>query len=341
VGKEEQLQWERQWGPWAAGSSFLAALLPIVATIYASSLLGSIPNTNSEDLFLRKVHDHAGGYIASGVITAIGTFLLAPVLVYLYRAILARRSVVPRIALILAVAAPLVAGGVGVARQVVLAHTADQYVVEPVKPFSAAEQQKIEKLTDAKARTTEIEKATAKQARDKLQSGSVATVAYVGLIANLLLGTAFVLISMHAMRAGLLSKFMGILGVIVGALTAVPLLGGAPVVQLFWLIAIGILFLNRWPQGRGPAWDAVEEIPWPTAQDRRDAIGETGGGRPARGGGGLFGGGARQRAREPEDEDADGKDVVDEPVQHTREAARPRPSAEHPRSKKRKRKRRG
>jgi hypothetical protein len=344
VGKEEQLQWERQWAPWAAVSSLLAALLPIVATVYASSLLGSI-DSNREDLFLLKVHDHAGGYIASGVITAIGTFLLVPVLVYLYRAILARRAVVPRIALILAVAAPLVAGGVGIARQVVLAHTADQFVTTPAKPLTDAQKLKLQKITDSDAYLKEVDKlGPTGQAKDKLQSGSVATVAYVGLVANLLLGTAFVLISMHAMRAGLLSKFMGILGVIVGALTAVPLLGGAPVVQLFWLIAIGVLFLNRWPQGRGPAWDAVEEIPWPTAQDRRDAIAEAGGGRPAPRGGGLFGGGARQRAAvrdadaavdEPDD------DAVDEHVQHTREAARPRPSAQHPRSKKRKRKRRG
>jgi hypothetical protein len=335
VGKEEQLQWERRWGPWAAASAFLAALLPIAATVYASSLLGKI-DSDREDLFLRRVHDHAGGYIGSGVITAIGTFLLAPVLVYLYRAILARRAIVPRIALILAVAAPLAAGGVGVARQVVLAHTADQFVTTPAKPLTDADKAKLAKITDPKAYEKQVEKLGATgRAKDKLQSGSVATVAYIGLVANLLLGTAFVVISMHAMRAGLLSKFMGILGVIVGALTAVPLLGGAPVVQLFWLIAIGILFLNRWPQGRGPAWAAVEEIPWPTAQNRRDAITEAGGGAPARrGGGGLFGGG---RPRGPVQDE----DVADEPVQHTREAARPRPSADHPRSKKRKRKRRG
>ena len=71
MGKEEQLQWERQWAPWAAVSSLLAALLPIVATVYASSLLGQI-DSNREDLFLLKVHTHAGGYIASGVITAPG-----------------------------------------------------------------------------------------------------------------------------------------------------------------------------------------------------------------------------------------------------------------------------
>jgi hypothetical protein len=156
-------------------------------------------------------------------------------------------------------------------------------------------------------------------------------VAYIGLIANLLLGTAFVLIAMHAMRAGLLSKFMGILGVIVGALTAVPLLGGAPVVQLFWLGAMTLLFLDRWPQGRGPAWEEVEEIPWPTAQDRRAELADRDDDAPVRPRGG------RQRAPELDIEaDSDGQ-----AQQHTREAVRPRPSSTHPRSKKRKRKRRG
>jgi hypothetical protein len=229
-----------------------------------------------------------------------------------------------------------------VARQVVLAHTADQFVTTPAKPLTDAQKAKLQKITDPNEYEKQVEKlGPTGVAKDKLQSGSVATVAYVGLIANLLLGTAFVLIAMHAMRSGLLSRFMGILGVIVGALTAVPLLGGAPVVQLFWLVAMGILFLDRWPQGRGPAWEAVEEIPWPGAQQRRDAIAGDGGGggaaRPARSGG-LFGGGrARLAAADPGEP---GGDDVDEPVQHTREAARPRPSSEHPRSKKRKRKRR-
>jgi hypothetical protein len=344
VGKEEQLQWERRWAPWAAAAAILAALLPIVATIYASSLLGKIAS-DREDLFLQKVHQNSGGYIASGAITALGTFLLVPVLVYFYRAIYARRPLIPRIALILAIATPLIAGGVGVARQAVLAHTADQFVSTPQKPLTDAQKAKLAKITDANEYEKQVEKlGPTGVAKDKLQSGSVATVAYVGLISNLLLGTAFVLISMHAMRAGLLSRFMGILGVIVGALTAIPLLGGAPVVQLFWLIALGILFLDRWPQGRGPAWAAVEEIPWPSAQDRRDALtgGEGAAPRPrGGGGGGLFGGGARQRAAAAAaDEPGDDELLDDEPVQHTRQAARPRSSGEHPRSKKRKRKRR-
>jgi hypothetical protein len=318
VGKEEQLQWERKWAPPAAGSAILAALLPIASTIWASSLLGTLPSKNSEDLFLDRVHQHASGYVAAGVVTAIGTIALAPVLVYLYQAIVARRPQIPRIALILAVAAPLVAGGAGIARQAVLAHTADQYVLHPPPPPKINSDDPKLKNLRGKAYSDEVDKLTSEPARDKLKSGSVTTVAYVGLIANLLLGTAFVLIGMHAMRAGLLSRFMGILGVIVGALTAIPILGGAPVVQLFWLIAVGILFLNRWPQGRGPAWEEVEPIPWPTAQQRRDAV---------------TGGAEREGEGEPDDEEPE--------VHHTREAARPRPTSTHPRSKKRKRKRRG
>jgi hypothetical protein len=319
VGKEEQLQWERKWAPPTAISAFLAALLPIASTIWASSLLGTLPSKNSEDLFLQRVHDHASGYVGAGVVTAIGTIALAPVLVYLYQATAARRPQIPRIALILAIAAPLVAGGAGIARQAVLAHAADHYALHPPPAkVTAAEKEKLAGLK-GKAYSDEVERLAAKPARDKLKSGSVTTVAYIGLVANLLLGTAFVLIAMNAMRAGLLSRFMGILGVIVGALTAIPILGGAPVVQLFWLAAMAILFLNRWPQGRGPAWEEVEAIPWPTAQDRRDALAPAG----------------------ERDDDAEPEDDEPEEAHHTREAARPRPSTAHPRSKKRKRKRRG
>jgi hypothetical protein len=320
VGKEEQLQWERKWAPAAALVAALAALLPLAGSIWTQSLLGSLPSSHSEDPFLRAVHDHGSEFIAAGVLASAGTLFLAPTLAYLYRAIVARRPQIPKIALILALLAPLISAGAGIARAAVIKHTADQYVSAPLTPTSKEEQAKIESITDPKKRLDEIEKNASDQARKKLTSGSIATVTYIGLVANLLVGVAFVLIAMHAMRAGLLSRFMGILGIIIGALTAVPILGGSPLpLQLFWLVAMSVLFLNRWPQGRGPAWDAVEPIPWPTAQDRRDAMG--GGDDKA------------PRRVEPDDEEPE--------VPHTREAARPRPTATHPRSKKRKRKRRG
>jgi hypothetical protein len=130
---------------------------------------------------------------------------------------------------------------------------------------------------------------------------------------------AFILISLNAMRAGTLSKFMGIVGIIVGVLFVIPLLGSVPIVEVFWVGALGILFLDRWPQGgRGPAWDAGEAIPWPTAQDRAREI------AAARADAEL----GRDREPEPEREtvppEGDGHGLA----------------REHPRSKKRKRKRR-
>jgi hypothetical protein len=139
----------------------------------------------------------------------------------------------------------------------------------------------------------------------------------------------FILVSLNAMRAGLLSRFMGVLGIIVGVLLVIPLQGDLPVVQVYFLAALAAMFLNQWPGGRGPAWDTGEAIPWPSAAEKRDAL--SGGEPTARGRPG------RQRTEEADVED---EPLHDEPL-HTREAARPRASAQHPRSKKRKRKRRG
>ena len=46
------------------------------------------------------------------------------------------------------------------------------------------------------------------------------------------------------MRVGLLTRFMGVLGIIVGVLFIVPLGSSLPIVQAFWLVALGVLFLR-------------------------------------------------------------------------------------------------
>ena len=60
------------------------------------------------------------------------------------------------------------------------------------------------------------------------------------------------LLSLNAMRAGLLTRFMGVLGMICGA--ALVLLPQNPIV-VFWLLALAVLFAHRWPQGMPPAWE--------------------------------------------------------------------------------------
>ena len=80
----------------------------------------------------------------------------------------------------------------------------------------------------------------------------------------------FVMLPLRARRAGLLSQFMGILGVIAGALMVLRLMPLVPeITQAFWLGAIGALYLGNWPGGRGPAWESGEPDPWPSAAQRR------------------------------------------------------------------------
>jgi hypothetical protein len=79
-----------------------------------------------------------------------------------------------------------------------------------------------------------------------------------------------VIICLNAMRVGLLTRFMGILGIIVGILFVVPLAPGPPIVQSFWLGALAALFAGRWPRGLPPAWAAGRAIPWPSQQEMRE-----------------------------------------------------------------------
>ncbi len=70
------------------------------------------------------------------------------------------------------------------------------------------------------------------------------------------------IVSLNAMRVGLLTKLFGYIGIVAGALLVlVPL----PVVQIFWLGGLGFLFLGRWPGGDPPAWRTGKAEPWPSA----------------------------------------------------------------------------
>ena len=112
---------------------------------------------------------------------------------------------------------------------------------------------------------------TSDAAADVLQSPVVVAALALRQLGVFALGFAFVLLALNAMRVGLLTRFMGVLGIIVGVLFIVPLGSSLPVVQAFWLCALGALFLGRWPSGLPPAWVTGEAQPWPTQQELREA----------------------------------------------------------------------
>lgn len=122
-----------------------------------------------------------------------------------------------------------------------------------------------------------------------LTTGSTGIVlGLLGLLAALALAVGMIATMLGAMRAGLLPRWLSVLGILSGLLF-LPFFG-TPTLQLiptFWLVATGILLMERWPAGDPPAWAAGEERPWPTqAEQRAKREGEEGGKAGGRGRGG-------------------------------------------------------
>jgi hypothetical protein len=72
------------------------------------------------------------------------------------------------------------------------------------------------------------------------------------------------------MRVGLLTRFMGYVGILGGVLFVIPILSPVPIVQAFWLIAVAALIFGRWPSGMPPAWEDGEAHKWPSAAEARE-----------------------------------------------------------------------
>ena len=210
--------------------------------------------------------------------------LIAIVLLYLYRTTRHRRPELPGVARIVAIAGPAIAVVATVASLAVALDLAGDFTSSP-EPRATDREAAVracrdelgttpqsrrdfdEKYRSAKRQEPFDRCLSSERAQELLRDGTLVAAQGVGFAGRLALAFALVLISLNAMRAGLLSRFMGILGIIIGALNVLPLLGELPIVQLFWFGALGVLFLGRWPGGRGPAWESGEAEPWPSAAE--------------------------------------------------------------------------
>jgi hypothetical protein len=281
-------------------AAFVSAGLLIVSLVYSTSTLNERTNDTVDGLYL--LHRHKSEVFITTLLQGLSTALIAAPLWFLYKVTRYRRQELQPLARYLALIAPPAAAILSIIRQIQVANISNRVVAHlsanPLPPNDANQ-----------------------YAKDQLAAGSVQLVGGLALAAGLGLAFAFIMISLNAMRAGTLSKFMGIVGIIVGVLFVIPILGSVPIVEVFWIAALGLLFLDRWPQGgRGPAWDSGEAILWPSAQDRAAEVA------------------AARADREAEQDDGPEREPVatggrpeddDHPVMR-----------EHPRSKKRKRKRR-
>ena len=231
----EQLEWEARVGRLAALGALLTAALLVASLAFSFSLPHSAANTKG---YLLDIHGHKSGYMVATILASLATLAFVAPLLFLYSAARFRRPEIPSVARILAILAPILIAGFGIWLQTRRSTAADQFFTGAVKTNKHAE--------DVYKHTT--------SAASGLQFGSF-----------IALGLSIVVISLNAMRAGLLSRFMGILGIILGVILVLPVIP-APVIQLFWVLALGALFLGQWPGGRGPAWETGTAEPWPVPQ---------------------------------------------------------------------------
>jgi hypothetical protein len=123
-------------------------------------------------------------------------------------------------------------------------------------------------------------------AKDLVNGGSAQIFSILTPAAGLAFAFSMIMTNVNAIRVGLLSTFAGVIGVIGGVLFVIPL-GPPQLLMFFWLVSVAIIFLDRWPGGRGPAWASGKAMKWPTAMERR----------------GMTPGGSRgKQRREPEPE---------------------------------------
>lgn len=193
---------------------------------------------------LQFYDDRAVQLVLAYFVQALGAFATAAMLGYLFRATKARRPEFPRAALYTAVVGPVMLGVGLLAVGLSFAISAHDFVSKGVL--------------------------TTKAAHDAFGGAGLLGAQVIHTAAGLAVAFAFVLVSLNAMRVGLLTRFMGVLGVIAGALFVFPL-GSSFVVQGFWMIAFGFMLLGRWPNGRPPAWQTGQAEPWPTQQQLREA----------------------------------------------------------------------
>jgi hypothetical protein len=317
---EQALAWEAERRRIAGLSALGAALLTIAGSLITGLALSGLPDYDERTLSVLDtlgraasgqgdasgrlaaqtvyLGEHATLPMLGSVLFGIGTLLLFPPMAYLFRATRARRPTFGQLALIL-----LAAGAVGFG----LGRTA----AELTRYIGAAG-------FDGGSNT---------EAADAL-TGSTFLVGQVLWQAGALsLGFAFVLICLNAMRTGLLTRFMGILGVIVGATFVLPL-DQQGIIRVFWIGALGALILGRWPSGVPRAWTEGAAVPWPTQQEireQREAARREAAGEPPE----------PEPESEPQDDDA-----ADPRLPPPARRPEPVTAAAHTSSKKRRRKRR-
>jgi hypothetical protein len=297
---EQQLAWEERQRKRAGAAAFLAAIFLLGGFLWWVSLLRDAPQAGYLESLARLgdgpigeqpsnqieamqyTVDNAFGFIVSGLLRGLAPVLLAYAVTFLAIATRARRPQFARAAVYMTF----------VGAVVFFLGTAGAEIERTIS-FNSF-------LNSAR---------TVDDARDVISSATI-TVALLAYVGQFVTAAGLLLVSLNAMRVGLLTRFLGILGVVAGVVSVFPQLMPVPLIQAFWLLALGLMLIGRTTVP--PAWRTGKAEPWPSARESAE----------------------RRRAAEQRRQ---GIEPAPEPQPRPATAA----AKPHPSSKKRSRKRRG
>ncbi|MGI9556847.1 MAG: hypothetical protein ACR2N5_02785 [Solirubrobacterales bacterium] len=236
LSKREILEREERWARPVALTAIAVAVLFIVAAILSA---GAISDADDSSAFLEEFEATRQTQLIVSILQAIGLALLAIPLLFLFQAAAARSDRMRNAFVGITVAGPLFLAAAFIARWVAFDGASMDFVMGAGDP---------EVTPDDRADDL-IEAQSAFSVTQGLQfAGSLGVVFGVGYT------------SLYSMRVGLLSRFFGTLGIVLGV--SVLFLGTALGIVLF-VVLVGMMIGGFWPRARPPAWDAGEAMPWP------------------------------------------------------------------------------
>jgi hypothetical protein len=259
VSDQDQLQWEARLGRPAAIFAFAAGVLLLAGTFVLQSIVDDRPRVDALPDFMLSIDESPNTLLISAGLQGLSALCLIPVFYFLFRAIVHRSPGIPKWFVYLIFIGP--------------AFYAIGRMLGAIDRIDVAEIF-ANQTSNVGDECPAIQGEAGQTCAEDLLGDDVNPVAVALSLAGSV-GTAFmfVMLPLRARRAGLMSQFMAILGVIAGALLVLQLMPLVPeIVQAFWLGAVGALFIGTWPGGRGPAWETGQPDPWPSAAQRRGLV---------------------------------------------------------------------
>ena len=239
---DEQLLYESRVRNRQAVIAAAAAALLVAAA--AVQIAGPHTKVNELTLDLITAHKRFPLDLVGAILNGLGLVALGATLLFLFNLVRARNETLRNFAGPIAAVGAGLAALAGIVYAAVIAQKADDFVHTGAQTYDQA---------------------------NALTGGSgLLALPFLGQAAALALAVGFVLVALQAMRVGLLTRFMGYLGIFTGVLVLFPIGSPVPVVQAFWLLALAYLLTGRWPSGMPPTWRSGRAEPWPSSAAMRE-----------------------------------------------------------------------